>query len=100
MSCSKVDKIYSLIKKTDGNLGGGGYNASIYGEITKHSMQKIIDFLIDKCALSHDSTFLDIGSGLGKPNFHVIAYALPRLSIGIEEIDLRHMVLCLYKIIF
>jgi len=96
MSYSKVNKIYNLIKKTDGNLGGGGYNGPIYGEITKHSMQKIIDVLIDKFALSHDSTFLDIGSGLGKPNFHVMAYVSPRLSIGIEVMDLRQMVLCIY----
>lgn len=35
------------------------------------------------------STFLDIGSGFGKPNFHVAMQVYPRESIGVEIVPAR-----------
>ena len=36
------------------------------------------------------STFLDIGSGFGKPNFHVAMQVFPKQSIGIEIVPARY----------
>jgi tRNA G46 methylase TrmB len=36
-----------------------------------------------------ESTFLDIGSGFGKPNFHVAMQVCPKESIGIEIVPAR-----------
>ena len=38
----KVQKVYKLINKCTGALGGNGYDGAIYGELTMHSMQKVI----------------------------------------------------------
>ena len=46
-----------------------------------------------KCNLNSSSRFLDIGAGVGKPNFHA-AFAIDvRLSIGLEIMDIRYQVL-------
>ena len=46
-----------------------------------------------KCNLNSSSRFLDIGAGIGKPNFHA-AFAIDvRLSIGLEIMDIRYQVL-------
>ena len=37
------------------------------------------------------STFLDIGSGFGKPNFHVALQVFPKESLGIEIVPARVM---------
>lgn len=38
---------------------------------------------------SDSSTFLDIGSGFGKPNFHIAMQVYPKESIGIEIVPAR-----------
>jgi len=38
---------------------------------------------------SEQSTFLDIGSGFGKPNFHAAMQVYPKESIGIEIVPAR-----------
>ena len=88
----RVDKIYKIVRKMTGALGGNGYNGAIYGELTMHSMQKIVDVLIQKCSLTHNSRFIDVGSGLGKPNFHVAQYPAVQLSIGVELEEIRWQV--------
>jgi hypothetical protein len=37
----KVQKVYKLVHKSTGALGGNGYDGAIYGELTMHSMQKV-----------------------------------------------------------
>jgi Histone methylation protein DOT1 len=86
---TKVSKVYKLIHKSTGTLGGNGYDGAIYGELTMHSMQKIINTLVEKCELTSDSRFIDVGSGLGKPNFHVAQYPGVRVSVGIELETIR-----------
>ena len=47
-------------------------NAQIgYGEATKGSMEKIISVLKKYGVDNKSSHFVDIGSGFGKPTFHV-----------------------------
>ena len=77
-----------------GALGGNGYVGAIYGELTMHSMQRVINFMVDKCELSRSSRFIDVGSGLGKPNFHASQDPCVRLSLGIELEDIRWKVQC------
>ena len=38
---SRVKKVYKIVQKSTGALGGNGYNGAIYGELTLHSMQKV-----------------------------------------------------------
>lgn len=86
---SRVKKVYKIVQKSTGALGGNGYNGAIYGELTLHSMQKVIDYMVDKCEMSADSMFIDVGSGLGKPNFHACQDPGVRISIGIELEEIR-----------
>jgi hypothetical protein len=37
-----VKKVYKLIQKSTGALGGNGYDGAIYGELTMQSMQKVL----------------------------------------------------------
>lgn len=86
----KVSKVYKLIQKKTGTLGGNGYNGAIYGELTVGSMQKVIDIMKEKCEMNHTSRFIDVGAGLGKPNFHAAQDPAVRLSLGIELEDIRY----------
>jgi len=54
-----------------------------------HSMQHVVDILVEKCELNSQSRFIDVGSGLGKPNFHVAQDAAVCLSFGVELEDIR-----------
>lgn len=87
---SGVRKVYKILQKKTGALGGNGYVGAIYGELTMHSMQKIIDILVEKCEMTSKSRFIDVGSGLGKPNFHAAQYPGVRISVGIELEDIRY----------
>ena len=40
--------------------------------------------LVDHCKFDEQSRFLDLGSGMGKPNFHAALAVKPALSIGVE----------------
>ena len=80
----KVLDMYSKVRKRFGTLGGGGSGGPIYGEITTRSFQRIIKFMQMNCELNENSSFIDIGSGLGKPNFHVSLDVNVKLSVGVE----------------
>jgi len=86
---ARVATFYRCVQKLTGTLGGNGSGGSIYGEITKGSMQHIIDFLITHADLNKSSKFIDIGSGQGKPNIHVAQNPGVQLSIGIESEIIR-----------
>ena len=47
-------------------------------------MQKVVELLKEHAGLDAKSKFIDVGSGLGKPNFHVAADPGVALSYGIE----------------
>ena len=40
-----VKKVYSLVNRRTGSLGGNGAGGAIYGELTSGSMQKMIDLI-------------------------------------------------------
>jgi hypothetical protein len=81
--------ILSKVRESTGALGGNGSTGAIYGELTMRSMQKIINYMIENCELNDQSRFIDIGSGLGKPNFHAAQDPCCRLSLGIELETIR-----------
>lgn len=85
----EVSEAYRAIRKQTGALGGNAAGGAIYGEITQASFQRIVDFLKENCELSSSSRFLDVGSGLGKPNFHVAIDPGVDVSYGVELEELR-----------
>lgn len=85
----EVSEVYKAIRKQTGCLGGNAAGGAIYGEITQSSFQRIVDYMKENCELSASSLFLDVGSGLGKPNFHVAIDPGCEVSYGIELEDLR-----------
>ncbi|TYZ65206.1 hypothetical protein PybrP1_003981 [[Pythium] brassicae (nom. inval.)] len=85
----EVTEVYKTIRKQTGALGGNAAGGAIYGEITQASFQRIVDYLKAHCELSEASLFLDVGSGLGKPNFHVAIDPGVEVSYGVELEELR-----------
>jgi len=88
----RIDSIYHSIVRSTGALGGNGNNGPIYGELTKHSMQKNLELMVKHMDLDPTSRFLDVGSGLGKPNIHACQYPGVSLSIGVEIEEIRWQV--------
>ena len=85
----RVKKVYSVIHKATGKVGGNGCGGPIYGELTMGYNQKVIEFLVDFAHLDCKSRFIDIGCGLGKPNLHVTQYPGVEFSYGIEIEEVR-----------
>ncbi len=79
-----VEQIYRIVRRLTGSIGGNGYVGPIYGELTMNSMQKMINLMVKHCGLNTESRFIDVGSGIGKPNFHVAQYPGVSFSCGIE----------------
>jgi hypothetical protein len=79
-----VNALYVLLHTATGALGGNGAGGAIYGELAKAAFQRVLDFLVRWCELGPTSAFMDIGSGLGKPNFHASVEAGLRYSVGVE----------------
>lgn len=79
-----VTQIYKIIRRLTGSIGGNGYVGPIYGELTMNSMQKMINLMVQHCGLDASSRFIDVGSGIGKPNFHVAQYPGVSFSCGVE----------------
>ena len=63
--------------------------ATTYGELKCSSFQKLCDYLKAHMSFGTDSKFLDIGSGLGKPNLHVLLDPGVEYSFGVEDMRLR-----------
>jgi hypothetical protein len=85
----EVTEAYKAIRKQTGALGGNAAGGAIYGEITQNSFQRVVDYLKENCELSKASRFLDVGSGLGKPNIHVAIDPGVEVSYGVELEELR-----------
>ena len=86
---SGLTDAYKIFRKYTDKLGGSVAEGAIYGEITQGSFQKIVDFLKRTCEFSSESSFLDIGSGFGKPNFHVAIDPGVEISYGVELEEIR-----------
>ena len=79
-----VNKAYQLVKKVTGGIGGGASHGPIYGELTIGSMQKMVNLMKEHTDLDSSSFFIDVGSGIGKPNFHVAHDPGVHVSFGLE----------------
>lgn len=86
-----VRRVYEIVNKHTGSIGGNGHGGAIYGELTVGSMQKMTNLMIEYTNLSKDSRFIDVGCGLGKPNLHVAQYPGVEFSYGIEMEQVRWM---------
>ena len=93
VEASRVKIVYKSVRKLTGTLGSDGSGGPINGELRVGCMQKIVAFLVAFCNLNSSSRFIDIGSGQGKPSFHVAQSPGVRLSIGVEVERLRWMVI-------
>jgi len=79
-----VKLIYKLVRKITGNIGGNGSSGAIYGELTVGSMQKMVNLMKEHTDFDANSRFIDVGSGIGKPNLHVAQDPGVEFSYGIE----------------
>ena len=79
-----VERVYKIVRKLTGSIGGNGYCGPIYGELTMGSMEKMIDLMMEYTAFDSSSRFIDVGSGIGKPNLHVAQYPGVEFSCGVE----------------
>jgi hypothetical protein len=86
-----VQRVYNIVQRHTGSIGGNGHGGAIYGELTMGSMQKMTNLMIEHTGLSKDSRFIDVGCGLGKPNLHVAQYPGVAFSYGIEMEHVRWM---------
>ncbi|KAL9180130.1 hypothetical protein ACHAXT_008100 [Thalassiosira profunda] len=84
-----VQRVYDIVRKHTGSIGGNGSGGAIYGELTSGSMQKMTNLMIEHTGLSSESRFIDVGCGLGKPNLHVAQYPGVEFSYGIEMEHVR-----------
>lgn len=82
-------RVYAIVNKMTGSIGGNGHGGAIYGELTVGSMQKMVDLMKTHTDFGPDSRFIDVGSGLGKPNLHVTQDPGVEFSYGIEMEHVR-----------
>jgi hypothetical protein len=85
-----VDKLYKIVHKFTGALGGMADGGAIYGEITSGSMNKVVNLMIERTGFCASSCFIDIRCGSGKPNLHIAQYPGVALSVGVEVVAVRH----------
>jgi hypothetical protein len=79
-----VHHVYKIVSKLTGSVGGNGSFGAIYGELTMGSMQKMVDLMKKYTEFGSSSRYIDVGSGLGKPNLHVCQDPGVEFSYGIE----------------
>lgn len=79
-----VRKVYQIVRQRTGSIGGNASHGPIYGELTMGSMQKIINLLKQHTVFDSSSRFIDVGSGIAKPNLHVGQDPGVDFSYGIE----------------
>jgi len=79
-----VKEVYTIVRKLTGSIGGNGSSGAIYGELTMGSMQKIVNLMKQYTEFDCNSRFIDVGSGIGKPNLHVSQDPGVAFSFGIE----------------
>lgn len=88
---SNVQRVYHIVHRHTGSIGGNGHGGAIYGELTTGSMQKMTKLMMEHTGLSKNSRFIDVGCGLGKPSLHVAQYPGVEFSYGIEMEHVRWM---------
>jgi len=77
-----IDIAYKLFsERFENNLGDNDKFTD--GEVTQDSLHSIIHTFRSKCGMNHESFFMDMGSGAGKPVIHASLWTGAR-SYGIE----------------
>ncbi|KAK9867052.1 hypothetical protein WJX84_008430 [Apatococcus fuscideae] len=66
----RVRSLYYIMQSVESNLGGGEGLEGIYGTLTRHYMQLVLESLSAHCGLVASSSLIDVGSGLGRPLMH------------------------------
>jgi hypothetical protein len=84
-----VQKVYKIVRRLTGSLGGNASSGPIYGELTMHSMQKMINLMKEYTGFDANSRFIDVGSGIGKPSLHVAQDPGVHFSFGLEVEEAR-----------
>ena len=84
-----VTQVYKIIRKATKDMRPGVTGDGVYGELRQGSMANVVESMQTYTDLNAGSYFLDIGSGLGKPNFNV-AQEVGCVSIGIEAEPIRY----------
>jgi hypothetical protein len=84
-----VRTVYNIVRKRTGSIGGNSSFGPIYGELTMGSMQKMVNLMKEHTGFSSRSRFIDVGSGIGKPNLHVTQDPGVEFSYGIEVEESR-----------
>ena len=84
------DKMKKLWRRCSFLPGEGGRNEPLYGELNGGSMYKVFQFLCNRCRFNEESSFLDIGSGLGKVVFLAALFPGVTRSTGIEISEFRY----------
>ena len=79
-----VRQVYCIVRKLTGSIGGNGSSGPIYGELTMGSMQKVVNAMVEHTGFDQHCRFIDVGSGIGKPNLHVAQDPGCEFSYGIE----------------
>ncbi|CAM9568517.1 unnamed protein product, partial [Choristocarpus tenellus] len=85
----QVSHVYRLVNKATGTVGGNGNHGAIYGELTVGCMQKVVNIMKEHCGFNEKCSFIDVGSGLGKPNLHVAQDPGCEISYGLELEEIR-----------
>jgi hypothetical protein len=92
ITCQKnVEEVYKTVNKLSGSLGGNASGGAIYGELNKGSMQRMVNLMKEHTGFCRESRFIDVGSGLGKPNLHCAQDPAVEFSYGIEMVRSRWM---------
>jgi len=96
-----VKKVYAIVRKFTGSIGGNASMGPIYGELTMWSMQKVINLMKEHTEFTNTSLFVDVGSGIGKPNLHVAQDPGVKFSYGIEVEPSRWLlgIICLKNVL-
>ena len=84
-----VRKVYKIVRRLTGSLGGNASSGPIYGELTMVSMQKMVNLMKEHTGFCSESRFIDVGSGIGKPSLHVAQDPGVSFSYGIEVEESR-----------
>ena len=64
--CVPVNRPHLTRSGVQSNLGGGEGLEGIYGTLTRHYMQLVLESLSAHCGLVASSSLIDVGSGLGR----------------------------------
>lgn len=83
-SSGPIPFLYRKISKHEKAVGGGEGTVGIYGTICRVDMTKIMDALQTSCGMDENSTFVDMGAGIGGPLLHSMLQVGCIGNFGIE----------------